>query len=112
MDLISKHHFPLRKPPRDRRWEECTPVGVIQPVCSAGYAVTSEDVRKVLEICSDSNSAGHVGSENHPNEPLVSSNMARNPPRIWRFSSFFIYVFMCFHVKIICKWGSVQPRFN
>jgi len=34
------------------RWEECTPVGVIQPVCSAGYAVTSEDVRKVLEICS------------------------------------------------------------
>eukprot|EP00435_Cladocopium_sp_Y103_P051928 s261_g16.t1 len=33
------------------RWEECTPVGVIQPVCSAGYAVTSEDVRKVLEIC-------------------------------------------------------------
>lgn len=32
------------------RWEECTPVGVIQPVCASGYAVTSEEVRKVLEI--------------------------------------------------------------
>jgi len=33
------------------RWEECNPVGVITPTCDAGYAVTSEEVRKVLEIC-------------------------------------------------------------
>ena len=26
-------------------------MGVITPTCDAGYAVTSEEVRKVLEIC-------------------------------------------------------------
>ena len=63
------------------RWEECTPVGVIQPVCSAGYAVTSEDVRKVLEICSASTLAGHVGSGKSSQGPSnVSSNMAWEIP--------------------------------
>mmetsp|Transcript_46762 Transcript_46762/g.109466 ORF Transcript_46762/g.109466 Transcript_46762/m.109466 type:complete len:925 (+) Transcript_46762:104-2878(+) len=33
-------------------WESCSPVGVIVPECAAGYAVTNNEVRVVLEICS------------------------------------------------------------
>ncbi|CAJ1431281.1 unnamed protein product, partial [Effrenium voratum] len=31
-------------------WETCTPVGVIMPECKAGYAVTNNEVRVVLEV--------------------------------------------------------------
>ena len=40
---------------------------------------------------------------------VIKQGWLRNPPRIWRFSYFFICDFMCFHVKIIRKWGIVQP---
>eukprot|EP00440_Ansanella_granifera_P019017 gb/GFBE01020666.1/.p1 GENE.gb/GFBE01020666.1/~~gb/GFBE01020666.1/.p1 ORF type:complete len:937 (+),score=214.71 gb/GFBE01020666.1/:1-2811(+) len=31
-------------------WQSCSPVGVISPVCSNGYAVSSPDIRVLLEI--------------------------------------------------------------
>jgi len=31
-------------------WETCTPVGVIAPECAAGYAITNNEVRIVLEV--------------------------------------------------------------
>lgn len=33
------------------KWQTCTPVGVIAPECTDGYAITNNDVRTLLEIC-------------------------------------------------------------
>mmetsp|Transcript_6102 Transcript_6102/g.14172 ORF Transcript_6102/g.14172 Transcript_6102/m.14172 type:complete len:962 (-) Transcript_6102:330-3215(-) len=35
----------------ETKWQECLPIGVIQPECDGGYAVSSENARKALEIC-------------------------------------------------------------
>ncbi|CAE8680096.1 unnamed protein product [Polarella glacialis] len=34
----------------DVRWQECTPIGTIRPVCKLGYSVPNEQQRKALEI--------------------------------------------------------------
>lgn len=34
----------------DKRWETCSPIGVINPECPQGYEIESEDMRKFLEI--------------------------------------------------------------
>ena len=39
-------------------------MGVIQPVCTSGYAVTSEEVRKVLEIAGGGGSQVRGGDQN------------------------------------------------
>ncbi|CAK9082418.1 unnamed protein product [Durusdinium trenchii] len=33
------------------KWQTCTPVGIITPECTDGYAITNNEVRVVLEIC-------------------------------------------------------------
>eukprot|EP00933_Yihiella_yeosuensis_P021940 TRINITY_DN17289_c0_g2_i2.p1 TRINITY_DN17289_c0_g2~~TRINITY_DN17289_c0_g2_i2.p1 ORF type:complete len:939 (-),score=198.73 TRINITY_DN17289_c0_g2_i2:197-3013(-) len=33
------------------KWQECRPIGQIKPECKNGYAVTSETIRKILEVC-------------------------------------------------------------
>jgi len=35
----------------DKRWELCTPIGVITPECPDGYAIETETGRQALEIC-------------------------------------------------------------
>jgi len=32
------------------KWQECTPIGTIRPICKMGYSVPSEQQRKALEI--------------------------------------------------------------
>ncbi|CAJ1355455.1 unnamed protein product [Effrenium voratum] len=32
------------------RWQECSPIGVIKPICEHGYDIQSEELRVVLEI--------------------------------------------------------------
>lgn len=34
-----------------RKWEACTPLGVIRPHCPQGYAISSETWRKAMEVC-------------------------------------------------------------
>mmetsp|Transcript_125987 Transcript_125987/g.327174 ORF Transcript_125987/g.327174 Transcript_125987/m.327174 type:complete len:926 (+) Transcript_125987:139-2916(+) len=35
----------------DKKWELCTPIGVITPACPEGYAIETEVARQALEIC-------------------------------------------------------------
>jgi len=36
----------------EKRWELCTPIGVIAPACTHGYAVSGQTMRDVLKVCS------------------------------------------------------------
>lgn len=36
---------------RSVRWELCSPIGVIRPGCPQGYVISSETVRKFVEVC-------------------------------------------------------------
>lgn len=63
-------------------------MGVIKPVCANGYAVTSADVRQVLEVCGDSDA------------PRLALGLCRTGYIVWSLAFVYILLVCCFFSRI------------